>query len=41
LGYTGDDASKDIGTPAKMYEEFAIQAKRAGNQKYSGGVSML
>jgi hypothetical protein len=44
LGCTGDDANKDIGTPTKMceLEEFTekIQARRAGSQKYSGGVSM-
>lgn len=41
---TGDDANADIGTPIKVWGmgEFTekIQAKRAGNQNYSGGVSM-
>jgi hypothetical protein len=44
LADAGDDANSDIGTPIKVgMGEFAekIQAKRAGNQKYSGGVSML
>ena len=45
LADTGDDANADIGTPIKVCEmgEFTekIQAKRAGNQKYSGGVSMF
>ena len=45
LADAGDDANSDIGTPIKVcgMSEFAekIQAKRAGNQKYSGGVSML
>jgi hypothetical protein len=42
---TGDEANTDIGTPIKVCgrDEFAekIQAKRAGNQNYTGGVSML
>ena len=41
----GDDANTDIGTPIKVcgMGEFTekIQAKRAGHQKYSGGVSMF
>ena len=44
LADAGDDANSDIGTPIKVgMGEFAekLQAKRAGNQKYSGGVSML
>ena len=45
LADAGDDANSDIGTPIKVrgMGKFLekIQAKRAGNQKYSGGVSML
>ena len=45
LADSGDDANSDIGTPIKVcgMGEFAekIQAKRAGSQKYTGGVSML
>jgi hypothetical protein len=41
----GDDANTDIGTQIKVcgMGEFTekMQAKRAGNQKYSGGVSMF
>jgi len=40
----GEDANSDIGTPIKVgMGEFTekIQAKRAGNQKYTGGVSMF
>jgi hypothetical protein len=41
----GDDANSDIGTPVKVsgMGEFLekIRAKRAGNQKYTGGVIML
>ena len=44
LADAGDDANSDIGTPIKVcgMGEFAekIQAKRAGSQKYTGGVSM-
>lgn len=45
LADAGEDANSDIGTPSKVcgMGEFAekIQAKRAGNQKYTGGVSMF
>jgi hypothetical protein len=45
LADAGDDANSDIGTPIKVcgMGEFTekIQAKRAGNQKYTGGVSMV
>jgi hypothetical protein len=45
LADAGEDANSDIGTPIKVcgMGEFAekIQAKRAGNQKYTGGVSMF
>jgi hypothetical protein len=45
LANAGDDANSDIGTPIKVcgMGEFTekIQAKRAGAQKYTGGVSML
>jgi hypothetical protein len=45
LADAGDDANSDIGIPMKVcgVGEFAekIQAKGAGNQKYSGGVSIL
>ena len=44
LADAGDDADSDFGILVKVgMGEFAekIQAKRVGNQKYSGGVSML
>jgi hypothetical protein len=45
MGNAGDDANTDIGTPTKMcgMGEFTekIQAKRAGSQKCTGGVSMF
>jgi hypothetical protein len=45
LADAGDEANTDIGTPIKVCgrDEFAekIQAKRAGSQNYTGGVSML
>lgn len=43
--FLGDDANTDIGTPIKVcgMGEFTekIQAKRAGHQKYSGGMQQL
>jgi hypothetical protein len=45
LADAGDDANSGIGTPIKMCGtgEFTekIPAKREGNQKYTGGVSVV